>query len=1076
MLGEAEVRRGGGGLQAHPGIAAAALGAEQGLVSQLDSVLPAQRLGLVADEGHGGKAYRAADAQQSAVVELEGRIGHDAADALGQLGGAASVGVAGHGQEFLTTPAHHIVGLAHQLLQPAAELDQHRIAGGMAVLVVHALEMVHVDQEEQRVAVGRRRVRVQLGLAHAAQAGGQRGVDVFGQEAAVVQACQRVADAGAFQHARLLGQGQRKPFQLGGAFGHQVLELLLALAQPAGAQMHDQHHAGEDQQRGEHAEPPGLVPGRQHMQRQAQLLLGPGAVPVGAAQQQFVVTRWQVVVAELALAGVELRPLLVQALELVGVAVALGRRVVERSDFGGQAVGVGGNLERTGRQCGQLLRVQPFRTHAQGGEHHRRLVGPGLELLGADDGHAARTAKQQLAGIGARGRARPVGQELDALGAAQALRLQRGGVDAREAVVGAGPDKAAAVFQQRVDVLVRHALGLADMAEAQRLGAALEDVDATAIGADPEALLAVGIERGDEAGREAVRPRRFGHDALHSATGGKEAVQSHAGTDPEAAARPSRQREDALVAQLPHRLGQHHAGAPVHQVQRPKAVGLATDPQGVAISQQGPGGGVRIAPGQGDPAHLAAVATGAVQAALGADEDRAIGRLLQGHHDVLRQRGLGLGGIGLEPGDAGTAGVDDLDAALVRAQPDATIRRGQDPADLVGQRDLVAMQVGAGRRAIHGQHGALAGVVPAQAAVGGHPQQARTVAVERADRVVGQADGQRRLVRDRPAAQRGRVDGHDAMAQGAEPDLARPHFVDRHHLLHLQGRQARQRHVQGLGVAGIGVDDEGAMLQRAYPQPPGGIFGQRLRLRLTALRRQDKGDKSPGIRWAVEQATLGANPEAALAVLHHGRHAAAWRIGAGGRQDPAQGAVLRVQVVQPAFAGDPEAAGAIFGNGAHADMRQAIGAGGIADEVVGGRLITGQSRAIGAHPQPALAVAVQRLHIAVGQRAGALAVGLVDAETVTVPAGQATQGANPQIARTVFGHRRGDLVGQAVVLAQMTKAQLGQLRPALRSGLRRLRGRLRARMGGQQQSYPQHSAGGQRAQPGSQQGYGRGWV
>ena len=48
--------------------------------------------------------------------------------------------------ELVATQARHRVGLAHALLHALGEGLQHRVAGGVAVLVVDALERIHVHQ------------------------------------------------------------------------------------------------------------------------------------------------------------------------------------------------------------------------------------------------------------------------------------------------------------------------------------------------------------------------------------------------------------------------------------------------------------------------------------------------------------------------------------------------------------------------------------------------------------------------------------------------------------------------------------------------------------------------------------------------------------------------------------------------------------------------------------------------------------------------------------------------------------------------------------------------------------------
>ena len=69
-------------------------------------------------------------------------------DAVGHARGVLRVFHARHqDRELVAAQAGHGVAGPHAHLQPARDLDEHEVAGGVAVDVVHGLEVVEVDEE-----------------------------------------------------------------------------------------------------------------------------------------------------------------------------------------------------------------------------------------------------------------------------------------------------------------------------------------------------------------------------------------------------------------------------------------------------------------------------------------------------------------------------------------------------------------------------------------------------------------------------------------------------------------------------------------------------------------------------------------------------------------------------------------------------------------------------------------------------------------------------------------------------------------------------------------------------------------
>ena len=343
--------------------------------------------------------------------------------------------------------------------------------------------------------------------------------------------------------------------------------------------------------------------------------------------------------------------------------------------------------------------------------------------------------------------------------------------------------------------------------------------------------------------------------------------------------------------------------------------------------------------------------------------------------------------------------------------------------------------------------GRLPRVVAAQAAVAGHPDQARAVADHAAHAVVAQARRQHGLAADAPGLAAGGVDRDDAVADGGQPDLAGPHFGDAADLLH------RQRHARGLGLLAhrarglAGCDDEGAFVRGAGPQPPGAVFQQRMHFELHRGPRRQRGGggvlprrgcrqrhrhESTALGRTAQQADVGAHPQRTAAAAQHGQHAAPAqpldrRVG----RSPLQLTVGREgQGVQAAGGGHPQPALSVVGDAMHADVAQALRPGAQRDEAAAGPVVAHQAARAGADPQAAGSVAVQGLDHVVGQGACLARLRPVHLQPVAVPAGQATQRADPQEALAVLGDGHRNLVRQAVLQRQVFEGVLRHLAPA----------------------------------------------
>src|ERR1051325_2567975 len=134
-----------------PAVAAALLDGVKRRVRHADDLMPRHGLGLAARERPRGDADRAGARDGAAVGEREA-VGLDGGAGLfRQLAAAGAVDEADDDEELLAAPADDRVPRAETGAENLRDLHQHGVAGLVAVRVVHALEVIEVDEKEDQV-------------------------------------------------------------------------------------------------------------------------------------------------------------------------------------------------------------------------------------------------------------------------------------------------------------------------------------------------------------------------------------------------------------------------------------------------------------------------------------------------------------------------------------------------------------------------------------------------------------------------------------------------------------------------------------------------------------------------------------------------------------------------------------------------------------------------------------------------------------------------------------------------------------------------------------------------------------
>nr|BAO65807.1 hypothetical protein [uncultured bacterium] len=387
---------------------------------------------------------------------------------------------------------------------------QRGVAAQVAVAVVVGLEVVHVGQQhrQRRIAFG----VVFPGLQQAAV------------ELAAIGNAGECIDGGDAAQPRV-GFLQRL-----GALGHFAGQGQFALARSVQAQT---DHHGQHAQRGQHhqrAQPPGLVPARQQGEPHARAVLVPHAVVVAGQHLELVIARRQVgVVRGAAVAG--LVPVAVEAFQPVAVAHRRRRHVAHRGELQLQPL-------HAGTEPARRLRVHVDAVHQHAFDHHRRRLWIALHAVQVGDHDALGGAEPQPAVAAARGRrlrsavalciehavAGAVPVRFDLLHGAAVQRLQVGLGDPADAAVGAEPEVAAPVVEDR-----EHRIAVESGALEVAGHHAVADAHDAHAGAEPEVAVGGFVESEHAGAGQAVGAAQIEYAFV-------QAAQAAAQADPEPAA------------------------------------------------------------------------------------------------------------------------------------------------------------------------------------------------------------------------------------------------------------------------------------------------------------------------------------------------------------------------------------------------------------------------------------------------------------------------------------------------------------------------------------------------------------
>src|SRR6185369_1593615 len=120
---------------------------------------------------------------------------------------------------------------------------------------------------------------------------------------------------------------------LGGALLDNRFELMLARLEHSQPRSIDRPSDAEEQQHGGRAEQIGLPKRRHHRDRQIHFMRAEHAAAVAALYVQQVTARFKIRETRYAMSCIDVDPTFIVALEPVTIAIAFGRRIVERSEL-----------------------------------------------------------------------------------------------------------------------------------------------------------------------------------------------------------------------------------------------------------------------------------------------------------------------------------------------------------------------------------------------------------------------------------------------------------------------------------------------------------------------------------------------------------------------------------------------------------------------------------------------------------------------------------------------------------------------------------------------------------------------
>ncbi len=713
------------------------------------------------------------------------------------------------------------------------------LARGLAQRGIAQREAEHADHARQRSAhlvahvgqefgfLARRILGALLGLAQELLVLLQRAVGARQLVGLLAHALLLVAQflGLALEHAVLL-------LDLLGARAHLARQLFLLALQAGHAHPHSHVAEGRQQQHGDGAEPR-RAPGRRlDRDRQRRHLLAPDAVLVGRAQPEHVGAGIQVGIGGKAPGSVLVDPVLVEAVEAVGEAVAFGRGEVQGRELEREHRGAGRQRHRLG------VLHRPL-------EHARqRLLDRFVEDRQAGDDGARR----------------------------HPVVADRARIEGRDAVEAAEvQDAVRAAHRRRVE---EGALGEAVGGRVVAPGPLLRiETGNAAGGADPQAAVLVLQDRRDRVVQQAFAGG-VAHEAHRTVGGRHHAVQAHRGADPDVAAAVLEQRVHLVVAQARRVVGivAEVAEAPAGAVHQVEAVEGA-DPHAPAPVQQhrphdvvGQAGGLArvVAPVLGFPRGRVEP----VQAAAGGDPDAAIRRGIQAAHVV----GVGVAGQrqaleaaadGVERGQAGAAADPHAAAAIAR----------QCAGRQVGQAVRIA-RIGA---VDAGRAGGLVDVVERG---GGADPELVAVAQQRARLVVGQGVGQVAAAHDAGEAAAAQVHARHAGIPGADPEGAEAVAVQRGHLVVAQAVAVADHMAVALELVLGPAPAQQAVVMGADPDFIAGVAVQgRDPPRADAVFRTEAAylARIRPVEHAPFQPAQAPDPQALLAVHHQRMHRVAAR-------------------------------------------------------------------------------------------------------------------------------------------------------------------------------------------------------
>lgn len=448
--------------------------------------------------------------------------------------------------------------------------------------------------------------------------------------------------------------------------------------------------------------------------------------------------------------------------------------------------------------------------------------------------------------------------------------------------------------------------------------------------------------------------RRVAHDAARPAAPGVEGIQAIIGADPQRTIRGEGERFDFAPRQAAGIVGLVAPDAHGTVLADARQALLGTGPQrAVGAKNHGADRAARQALRAGEALETLLAGALPVQRAVQRGHPHAAVRSLRQAGDGAVCQRVAAAGVGPEAGHQPAAGIEHVDAIAFGAQPQPAVGRFQRAHD---GRMAGAQRVGWAVAQL--EEGAAGGIVVRDAAApGAGPGQAGAVHQQGANAVVADAGSAGAVVLQAvDHGQAGAVDHVDALAERAEPDLARQRFGN---AVDPEVAQPGQL----LDFAAGRIVHGGALARAADPDAATTVLEQADRIG-RADRRREAAVAQPAL-----QAGVAGHPQAAFAVQQDGAQlvvgqAVAVALHVAVMGEAATGGIKDRQAV---VGGQPQHAAGQFRDAFHAIAGQAV----LALRVVpvlgkafGARVKHRQAAADGADPQPSIARGVQGADVA----------------------------------------------------------------------------------------------------------------